>query len=172
MGKTEYGERAAWISKFPMSNDDVVMGPVLEKHLMLVEKNRGKTGALNFYNIYLRLKADDWRRSNELSHRIQLFIGILDARHMFAEPGIFWNDALPYFSMVKGSREPSRRFGRRKSEHPTCITVQYPQKFSNVADQDYVDNTCTTYYTMWQCLRDCGKCITSSGTNTIWYTRK
>ena len=52
IGKDKLGGRAAWISKFPMSSDDVAMGPVSIDHLMLVEKNRGKTGALNFYKLF------------------------------------------------------------------------------------------------------------------------
>lgn len=168
LGTDEKGEKVAWIAKFPMTPEDVTIGPVPMRCLSLVEKNRGKTGALNFYNIYLRLKTDDWRRAVHYSNRVQVFVGILDARHTFVEPGIFWNDALPYFSITKSTNQPSRLFGRVHSEHPVCITVQYPQKFSNIIENDYVDNACATYYTMWQCLRDCGKAITSSGTNTIW----
>lgn len=169
-------------------------------NVALLEKNRGKTGALNFFADYLRVFTLEWliRKSchmaanpflesdmnghghNNRPHFVsddinksdnplacQVLVGIVDARHMLTEPKIFWNDALPYFSTIKDTMEPSRSFGM-KSTHPVCITVQYPQYFSNVLDDDYLDNSNSTYYNLWQTLRDGAKCITSSGTNAIW----
>jgi hypothetical protein len=135
--------------------------------LVLLEKNRGKTGALNFFNDYLRAKTYKWRRSLGMQHPIQTFTGIVDARHALVETDIFWNDALPYFAMVEGTGKPGKRFGSL-SEHSICITVQYPQFFTNIGTDDVLDNSNSTYYNLWQTLRDGAKCICSSGTNAIW----
>lgn len=81
---------------------------------------------------------------------------------------MFWNDALPYFSIVESTGEPGKRFGSL-TKHSICITVQYPQFFTNVnRKNDFLDNSNSAFYTLWQVLRDCGKCICSSGSNTIW----
>jgi hypothetical protein len=48
------------------------------------------------------------------------------------------------------------------------VLVQFPQFFSNVTRDDYLDNKNAGYYTIWQTLRDCSKTATSSGTNAIW----
>jgi hypothetical protein len=135
--------------------------------LVLLEKNRGKTGALNFFNDYLRAKTYKWRRSLGMQHPIQVFTGILDARHALVETDIFWNDALPYFAKIEGTDNPGKRFGSL-NKHSICITVQYPQFFTNVGSDDVLDNTNSTYYNLWQTLRDGAKCICSSGTNAIW----
>jgi hypothetical protein len=136
--------------------------------VVLVEKNRGKTGALNFFNEYLRSKVYRWRRSFGMRHPVQTFNGIVDARHMLVETDIFWNDALPHFSMLEmGGGAPGKRVGSL-TEHSICISVQYPQYFSNVDKDDVLDNSNSVYYTLWQTLRDCAKCICSSGSNTIW----
>jgi hypothetical protein len=135
--------------------------------LVLLEKNRGKAGALNFFNEYMRTKEYRWRRTRGLRHPIQTFTGIVDARHALVETDIFWNDALPYFAKVECTGKPGKRFGSL-SEHSICITVQYPQFFTNVGSEDVLDNTNSTYYNLWQTLRDGAKCICSSGTNTIW----
>lgn len=90
---------------------------------------------------------------------------------MPAEPNIFWNDALPYFAVDKISHVPAKRFGSSHSTGcmPLCILVQYPQYFTNVTRDDYLDNRNSAYYTLWQAQRDAGKVITSSGSNAIWY---
>mmetsp|Transcript_14970 Transcript_14970/g.22515 ORF Transcript_14970/g.22515 Transcript_14970/m.22515 type:complete len:1308 (-) Transcript_14970:8-3931(-) len=140
----------------------------------LLEQNRGKAGALNVYARYLRTKAVQWVAQNsavKISTPVrpaQIFMGIVDARHMLSEPGVFWNDALPYFSLDKKSNKPSKRFGDHDSSHPICMVVQYPQYFTNVIRDDYLDNKNGSYYTIWQTLRDCAKSTTSSGTNAIW----
>ena len=94
-------------------------------------------------------------------------MGIIDARHMLAEPEIFWNDALPFFARNKESGESAKDYGEITTDQQ-CIMVQYPQFFTNVTRDDFLDNKNSAYYTIWQTLRDCGKCITSSGTNAIW----
>jgi hypothetical protein len=136
--------------------------------LLLIEMNRGKTGALNFYNDYLRVKTVRWRRSLGMRHPVQTFIGIVDARHALVQTDVFWNDALPYFAMLEtGNGEPGKRVGSF-SEYSICISVQYPQFFTNVGEDDVLDNTNGAYYTLWQTLRDGAKCICSSGSNAIW----
>ena len=80
---------------------------------------------------------------------------------MIAEPHIFWNEALPFFARG-GSGKYAKDFGDSNSP---CILVQYPQYFSNVHKEDYLDNKNSGYYVIWQTLRDCAKAITSSGTN-------
>lgn len=160
-----------YLTPFPPVLDyiPILPDPVPLKNVSLLEMNRGKTGALNFFNDYLRAKVIEWSYEKVSNQPIQTFCGIVDARHAVVEPNIFWNDALPYFSIVKGTYVSSRKFGfGTMREYPTCITVQYPQFFSNVGADDYLDNSNSTYYNLWQTLRDCGKCVTSSGTNTIW----
>lgn len=140
--------------------------------LALIEMNRGKAGALNFCNEYFRCKTIDWATKLQISPHIQTLVGIIDARHALVEPHIFWNDALPFFSSQKNTLAHSRSYGFKKSsQYPVCITVQYPQHFSNVGHDDYLDNANSAYYNIWQPLRDCGKCVTSSGTNTIWFDK-
>ena len=126
----------------------------------LIEKNRGKAGALNVYIEYLRLRAKAWAAVNDVPYPVQTIAAIVDARHMLAEPTVYYNEALPYFSRLKK--------GKGTHKGLDYILVQYPQFFSNVKDDDYLDNKNSGYYTIWQTLRDCGKCITSSGTNAIW----
>ena len=135
------------------------------QHLSLLEQNRGKAGALNVYATYLRTKALQWCADKPPA---QIFHGIIDARHMLAEPDIFWNDAIPFFSVDAKTKIPTRRFGRASGDVPQCLLVQYPQFFSNVTRDDFLDNKNSAYYTVWQTLRDCAKTITSSGTNAIW----
>ena len=131
--------------------------------------NRGKAGALNFCNEYFRRKTLYWTTKLNMTQQIQALVGIVDARHALVQPEIFWNDALPFFSSQKDSLAPSRSYGFGElHQFPVCITVQYPQYFSNVDDNDWLDNANSAYYNLWQPLRDCGKCVTSSGTNTIW----
>ena len=149
--------------------DNSALHTIVPLHeLVLIEMNRGKTGALNFFNDYLRAKTFQWRSSLEMNHPVQTFTGIVDARHALVETDVFWNDALPYFSIVEGSGEPGKRFGSLNA-HSICITVQYPQFFSNISPvDDVLDNSNSTYYNLWQTLRDGAKCICSSGTNAIW----
>jgi hypothetical protein len=150
----------------PGCNGDEILMPMND--LVLLEKNRGKTGALNFFNEYLRAKTFRWRRALGMRHPVQIFNGIVDARHMLVETDVFWNDALPHFAMLETSGgAPGQRVGSL-TEHSICISVQYPQHFSNVGDDDILDNTNGVYYTLWQTLRDGAKCICSSGSNTIW----
>lgn len=158
---------AAYLTKFPPDNDVTLVGPYPVAQLELIEKNRGKTGSLNFFNNYLRARAFQWANEIGFNRPVQTFTGIVDARHALMEPNIFWNDALPYFSLVKDTLQPSKKMGR-SNMYPVCITVQYPQYFSNVGDDDYLDNTNGAYYNLWQIIRDCAKCITSSGSNTVW----
>jgi hypothetical protein len=137
--------------------------------LLLIEMNRGKAGALNFCNEYFRRKTISWTHGARLKTQVQALVGIVDARHALVEPHVFWNDALPFFSTQRSSGAPSRSYGFGElHQFPVCITVQYPQFFSNVGQDDYLDNANSAYYNVWQPLRDCGKCVTSSGTNTIW----
>jgi hypothetical protein len=148
------------------ANCKEVIIPISE--LVLVEKNRGKTGALNFFNEYLRAKTFRWRRALGMRHPVQTFTGIVDARHTLVETDVFWNDALPHFAMLETSGgAPGKRVGSL-TEHSICINVQYPQYFTNVGDDDVLDNSNSAYYTLWQTLRDGAKCICSSGSNAIW----
>lgn len=159
----------ATLTAFPPETDqsDIVVN--IEK-VRLLEFNRGKSGALNFCNTYIRQKTLYWSNKRNIRVNVQTFTGIVDARHALVEPDVFWNDALPFFSKHKETLKPSRRFGfDEKHQYPVCITVQYPQYFSNVSHDDWLDNGNTAYYNMWQLLRDMGKCVTSSGTNTIWW---
>lgn len=137
--------------------------------VVLLEQNRGKAGALNASLQYLKAKASQWCDQCKLDDtKIQVFLGIVDARHMLAEPDIFWNDALPFFSGLKvGSL--SKDYGSNVAGPQLCINVQYPQYFSNVTRDDFLDNKNSAYYTVWQTLRDGAKATTSSGTNAIWY---
>jgi hypothetical protein len=135
--------------------------------VILVEQNRGKAGALNVYKDFLTVKAAAWVAQNDIPGRVQVFMGIIDARHMLAEPEIFWNDAFPFFARNKDSGESAKDYGELSTTQQ-CIMVQYPQFFTNVTRDDFLDNKNSAYYTIWQTLRDCGKCITSSGTNAIW----
>jgi hypothetical protein len=137
------------------------------EELALLEMNRGKTGALNFFNEYLRAKTAKWSRSLGMAHNVQTFVGIVDARHALVETDVFWNDALPYFSKLEVAGRPGKRMGSLTA-NSLCITVQYPQYFSNIGADDVLDNSNSTYYNMWQTLRDGAKCICSSGTNAIW----
>lgn len=173
------GQKIAYLLLFPAnpkaSQGDVEAGKhpqdshtlVPLEELSLLEMNRGKTGALNFFNDYLRAKTVKWSDSLGMSHAVQTFVGIVDARHALVETDVFWNDALPYFSKVETTGLPGKRFGSL-TEHSICITVQYPQFFSNIGDDDVLDNSNSTYYNLWQTLRDGAKCICSSGTNAIW----
>ena len=158
------------LTAFPPSVGDSTIEVPISK-VRLLELNRGKAGALNFCNTYIRAKTAHWASRNGVADDVQTFVGIVDARHALVEPDVFWNDALPFFSSQKDSMQPSRRFGfgtEHQAEYPVCITVQYPQHFSNVKHDDYLDNGNIAYYNLWQVLRDMGKCVTSSGTNTIW----
>ena len=70
--------------------------------VQLLEQNKGKAGALNVCLGLLRAKAKQWCEENNLdSFLIQVIMGILDARHMFAESDVFWNLSLPYFSCLE-----------------------------------------------------------------------
>ncbi len=83
---------------------------------------------------------------------------------MLAQPHVFWNESLPFFAK-SASGQSTKDFGDANSK---CILVQYPQYFSNVFKEDYLDNKNSGYYVLWQTLRDCSKTITSSGTNGIY----
>lgn len=137
------------------------------QEVTLVEQNRGKAGALNVYKDFLRCKSNQWIAEQGIVAPVQVFMGIIDARHMLAEPEIFWNDALPFFARNKESGESAKDYGENTIGQQ-CIMVQYPQFFTNVTRDDFLDNKNSAYYTIWQTLRDCSKCITSSGTNAIW----
>lgn len=126
---------------------------------------------MNVYADYIRSVAMQWANERRFYEPIQVFEGIIDARHMLAEPDIFWNEALPYFSVDKTTQAPTKKFGHGSgggSKYPSCMLVQYPQSFTNVNHMDYLDNTNGAYYTLWQTLRDGGKVATSSGSNAIW----
>lgn len=155
--------------------------------LKLLEMNRGKAGAMNTYADILRIKAMQYVAENSLVRFPQIIFGIVDARHMLAEPTIFFNEALPYFAINELTGRPLKQFGEHHSI-PTsaggnergvdssagsgsgsmCMLVQYPQYFTNVNHEDYLDNRNAAYYTIWQALRDAGKVCTSSGSNAIW----
>lgn len=146
-----------------------VKGPKLPiGHFRLLEQNRGKAGAMNAYADILRVKALQWIIENDLNRPPQILLGIVDARHMLAEPSIFFNDALPYFSVDAHTKQPLKKFGEHQQDSPLCMLVQYPQYFTNVNHEDFLDNKNAAYYTLWQALRDAGKVCTSSGSNAIW----
>jgi hypothetical protein len=136
--------------------------------LKLLEMNRGKAGAMNTYADILRIKAIQYVIENNILKFPQIIFGIVDARHMLAEPSIFFNEAIPYFSMNEITGKPLKLFGEHNSSSPMCMLVQYPQYFTNVNHEDYLDNRNAAYYTIWQALRDAGKVCTSSGSNAIW----
>ena len=130
------------------------------ENVTLIEKNRGKAGALNVFAEFLRLRGRKWAAQNDIPYPVQTIAAIVDARHMIAEPHIFVSEGLPFFARLdKGSA-----YGKATD----VILVQYPQFFSNVIRDDFLDNKNSGYYTIWQTLRDCAKTITSSGTNAIW----
>ena len=156
----------------PLSEDDEAFRENIAEiiplaELGLVEQNRGKAGALNVYKDLLRTKASQFVAEQNIYVPVQVFMGIIDARHMLAEPEIFWNDALPFFARDRQSGKSAKDYGESTTTQQ-CIMVQYPQFFSNVNRDDFLDNKNSAYYTIWQTLRDCSKCITSSGTNAIW----
>lgn len=157
--------RDAEESDYDESQDRNMIIPLAEVNL--VEKNRGKAGALNVAREYLRIRSKKWIAMNNISSNVQIFMGIIDARHMIAEPEIFWNDALPFFSRHRETGESAKDYGESHGGQQ-CIIVQYPQYFTNVNRDDFLDNKNSSYYTIWQTLRDCGKATTSSGTNAIW----
>ena len=152
----------------PYDNRDPTK-PVLVslQDVSLIEQNRGKAGALNVYKDFLRCKATQWIAEQGIVGPVQIFMGIIDARHMLAEPEIFWNDGIPFFARMK-SGASAKDYGEVHTGQQ-CIMVQYPQFFTNVTRDDFLDNKNSAYYTVWQTLRDCAKTITSSGTNAIWY---
>lgn len=135
-------------------------------YVNLVEKNRGKAGALNVCLDYIRSKSKQYVAVEGFDGPVQTFMGIVDARHMLAEPEIFWNDGLPFFA--KTATGVSAKDYGEGSNGQSCIIVQYPQYFTNVTRDDFLDNKNSSYYTVWQTLRDCSKSTTSSGTNAIW----
>ena len=159
--------RFVYVTKFVVDSIDTAVVPPCYRldQIALLEQNRGKAGALNVYADYLRCKAIQWCSNKPPA---QIFHGIIDARHMLSEPDIFWNDAIPFFSVNAETKKPTRRFGRASGDVPQCLLVQYPQFFSNVTRDDFLDNKNSAYYTVWQTLRDCAKTVTSSGTNAIW----
>ena len=123
----------------------------------------------------MKLRSYRWATNNGIHSsnlkNLPIYFGIIDARHMLAEPEIFFNEALPYLVPHSHEKDESKKnlpgkclFGRQN-----FILVQYPQFFSNVSTQsDHLDNRNAGYYTLWQSLRDCAKVITSSGTNAVW----
>jgi hypothetical protein len=153
---------------WPLANDIEDQNDVTNKGMInrpfesvsLIERNRGKAGALNVWAEFLRLRARKWAKLNDVPYPVQTFSGIIDARHMIAEPAIFFNEALPFFAR----KERGNAYGKAKD----VVLIQYPQFFSNVLRDDFLDNKNSGYYTIWQTLRDCSKCCTSSGTNAIW----
>ena len=130
------------------------------ENVALIEKNRGKAGALNVFAEYLRLRGRTWAAQNDIPNPVQTIAAIVDARHMLSEPHIFINEALPFFARL----DKGNAYGKATD----VILIQYPQFFSNVIRDDFLDNKNSGYYTIWQTLRDCAKTITSSGTNALW----
>ena len=130
------------------------------ENVALIEKNRGKAGALNVFAEYLRLRGRTWAAQHDIPTPVQTIAAIVDARHMLSEPHIFINEALPFFARL----EKGNAYGKATD----VILIQYPQFFSNVIRDDFLDNKNSGYYTIWQTLRDCAKTITSSGTNALW----
>eukprot|EP01038_Epipyxis_sp_PR26KG_P004440 gene4440-6279_t len=131
--------------------------------LSLIMSHRGKAGAMNTFTEYVHHRSRPFRE-NSLSKIKELF-AIIDARHMVVMPDIFWNDALPYFAIVKNGSyvEDAKGFEHSKP----CMLVQYPQYFSNVKS-DILNNRVGSFYTISQLLADCSKCVCSSGSNAIW----
>ena len=166
--KVEYLSRGdAELTKWPPETiQETQEDPEPEKfpvnEISLIEKNRGKAGALNVYLDLLKLRATKWAAERGVQTPVQTFAGIIDARHMLAEPHIFWNEALPFMARNEVGRNV-KDYGKYG-----CILVQYPQYFTNVTRDDFLDNKNSAYYTIWQTLRDHSKTITSSGTNAIW----
>mmetsp|Transcript_9641 Transcript_9641/g.14517 ORF Transcript_9641/g.14517 Transcript_9641/m.14517 type:complete len:1159 (+) Transcript_9641:48-3524(+) len=142
--------------------------PLAVSKLRLLEMNRGKAGAMNVFAEFLRAKAVQFVQDNEIANPPQILLAVVDARHMLAEPAVFFNDALPFFSVDAKTRKPLKKFGEHKADAPLCMLVQYPQYFTNVTHEDFLDNKNASYYTVWQALRDSGKVCTSSGSNAIW----
>jgi len=134
----------------------------------LLEQNRGKAGALNVSTQYFKTRGHEWCYNNDLDEsRVQKFFGIVDARHMLAEPDIFWNDSLPFFSGLKSGQASKDYGGSSATGTQLCINVQFPQFFSNVYRDDFLDNKNSACYTVSQTLSDGAKATTSSGTNAI-----
>jgi len=144
----------------PTYKPEVILRP--REMVTLIERNKGKAGALNVYIEFLRLRANKWAAKNHISHPVQTLAAIVDARHMLAEPDVFWNEALPHFASTVKEK------GGDSDGKQSVLLVQYPQFFSNVTRDDYLDNRNSGYYTLWQTLRDCARVCTSSGTNAIW----
>lgn len=61
-----------------------------------------------------------------------------------SEPMVFFNEALPYFAVGENSKTAKDYGGG------SAILVQYPQYFSNVTRDDFLDNKNSGYYTIWQ----------------------
>ena len=136
--------------------------------ISLLEQNRGKAGALNVFLRYFKSRVAEWCDNTDIdSSRLQSLMAIVDARHMLVEPDIFWNEALPFFSGLRTGKS-TKDYGGHSGSNLLCINVQYPQFFSNVTRDDFLDNKNSAYYTVWQTLRDGAKATTSSGTNAIW----
>ena len=151
-----------------VKNIDVTNQKLLTKFkiedVTLIEKNRGKTGAVNFFNEYLRCSTALFLHNQKITHKVQTLCGIVDARHAIIMPDTFWNDALPYFAKL--DNEPNQGY---LGKHSICISVQYPQYFTNVDHStDYLDNANWGYYNIGQPIRDCASVICSSGSNTVW----
>ena len=148
------------------SVEDSEMYPQHPRRLVkLIEKNKGKSGALNVFIQLLRLRAKQWANDvdNTIIEPVQTFLGIVDSTHMLAEPHIFWNEALPFMATTEMGKS-IKEYGKEKG----CLLVQYPQHFSNINRDDYLDNKNSSFFTLWQTLRDHSKTIISSGTNAIW----
>lgn len=126
----------------------------------------GKAGALNTCLDLVRRRTRVW--SHEIGHDhtsqpLQLFFGVVDARHMIAEPEIFWNDTIPYFAHLKNN-EAAKNIGLSSP----VILIQFPQHFNHVSKNSYLDSRNFIYNSVWQTIRDCSKTTNSNGTNTIW----
>lgn len=152
-------QRTYDVEKQPMKSEAAIITRMFDE-VTLIEKNRGKAGALNVMLDYIRLRSAKWAVLNNVPQSVQKLVGIVDARHMLSEPAIFWNEGLPHFARNQKGQGTVKRMAP--------ILVQYPQFFSNVIRDDFLDNKNSGYYTIWQTLRDCAKVCTSSGTNAIW----
>ena len=119
----------------------------------MVEAHRGKAGSLEKARIYFLALCQDWAGTQ--SSKVAKFMAVIDARHMIVQPNIFWDSALPHFTIKIGNKK--------------TLLVQYPQWFSNQCQKsDVLDNSNLSFYLIFQTLRDCAKVITSCGTNAIW----
>ena len=152
-------QRTYDVEKQPMKSEAAIITRMFDE-VTLIEKNRGKAGALNVMLDYIRLRSAKWAVLNNVPQSVQKLVGIVDARHMLSEPAIFWNEGLPHFARNQKGQGTVKRMAP--------ILVQYPQFFSNVIRDDFLDNKNSGYYTIWQTLRDCAKVCTLP--TTLYHT--